>query len=69
VQRLSLGAGRCHRLLIPRGVAHGVANLTQRPQSLLYAVNQFFSPDPERTDEWRLPWNRFGEAIWAMDKG
>lgn len=69
VQRLSLGAGRCHRLLIPRGVAHGVANLTRRPQSLLYAVNQFFSPDPERTDEWRLPWNRFGEAIWAMDKG
>ena len=26
-QRLVLGAGRCHRLLIPRGVAHGVANL------------------------------------------
>src|SRR5262245_16477071 len=26
-QSYVLGAGRCHRLLIPRGVAHGVANL------------------------------------------
>ncbi len=69
IQRLSLGAGRCHRLLIPRGVAHGVANLGRRPQALLYAVNQFFSPDPAETDEWRLPWDRFGDSFWAMGKG
>lgn len=68
-QRLALGAGRCHRLFIPRGVAHGVANLTPRPQTLLYAVNQRFTPDPDRTDEWRLPWDRFGAAFWAMDRG
>ncbi len=68
-QRLSLGAGRCHRLLIPRGVAHGVANLTPRPQALLYAVNQLFSADPGETDEWRLPWDRFGEGFWTMDRG
>ncbi len=69
IQRLSLGGGRCHRLLIPRGVAHGVANLGNRPQGMLYAVNQFFSPDPVETDEWRLPWDRFGESFWAMGKG
>lgn len=65
-QRLSLGGGRCHRLLIPRGVAHGVANLTARPQALVYAANQFFSPEPDQTDEWRLPWDRFGESFWSM---
>jgi dTDP-4-dehydrorhamnose 3,5-epimerase len=69
LQRLALGAGRCHRLLIPRGVAHGVANLGTRPQAMLYAVNQFFSADPAETDEWRLPWDRFGEAFWTMGKG
>ncbi len=69
VQRLSLGGGRCHRLLIPRGVAHGVANLGTRPQTMLYAVNQFFSADPGATDEWRLPWDRFGAGFWEMGRG
>lgn len=68
-QRLALGAGRCHRLLIPRGVAHGVANLGTRPQTLLYAVNQLFTPDPAATDEWRLPWDRFGADFWDMGRG
>lgn len=69
VQRLTLGGGRCHRLLIPRGIAHGVANLTSRPQAILYAVNRFFSPDPGATDEWRLPWDRFGAEFWSMGRG
>ncbi len=69
VQRLALGGGRCHRLLIPRGVAHGVANLGTRPQAMLYAVNRFFSADPEQTDEWRLPWDRFGASFWEMGRG
>jgi len=68
-RRLALGAGRCHRLFIPRGVAHGVANLTGAPQALLYAVNRLFSPDPSDTDEWRLPWDRFGATFWSMDQG
>jgi dTDP-4-dehydrorhamnose 3,5-epimerase len=68
-QRLTLGSGRCHRLLIPRGVAHGVANLGPRRQTMLYAVNQFFTADPDGTDEWRLPWDRFGESFWAMSTG
>jgi dTDP-4-dehydrorhamnose 3,5-epimerase-like enzyme len=69
LQRLSLGAGRCHRLLIPRGVGHGVANLATRPQAMLYAVNRLFSGDPAATDEWRLPWDRFGDGFWAMGTG
>jgi len=69
VQRLALGGGRCHRLLIPRGVAHGVANLGARPQAMLYAVNRFFSADPEQTDEWRLRWDRFGASFWEMGRG
>jgi dTDP-4-dehydrorhamnose 3,5-epimerase len=68
-RRLTLGAGRCHRLLIPRGVAHGIANLTAEPHAILYAVNQHFSPEPDATDEWRLPWDRFGGDFWAMDRG
>lgn len=68
-QRLALGGGRCHRLLIPRGVAHGVANLAAGPQTMLYAVNQLFTADAAATDEWRLPWDRFGASFWEMDKG
>jgi dTDP-4-dehydrorhamnose 3,5-epimerase len=68
-QRLTLGGGRCHRLLIPRGVAHGVANLASRPQTLLYAVNRFFTADAASTDEWRLPWDRFGADFWSMPRG
>ena len=64
-----MGAGRCHRLLIPRGVAHGVANLGTEPQAILYAVNQFFTADPDRTDEWRLPWDHFGAEFWSMGRG
>jgi dTDP-4-dehydrorhamnose 3,5-epimerase len=68
-QRLVLGAGRAHRLLIPRGVAHGLANLGAAPQAILYAVNRFFTADAERTDEWRLPWDQFGADFWSMGRG
>ena len=68
-QRLILGAGRAHRLLIPRGVGHGLANLGTAPQALLYAVNCFFTADAERTDEWRLPWDQFGAEFWSMERG
>ena len=69
LQRLVLGGGRCHRLRIPCGVAHGVANLGARPQAMLYAVNRFFSAELDRTDEWRLPWDRFGAEFWEMGRG
>ena len=50
-------------------MAHGVAHPGHRPQVMLYAVNQFFSPNPGETDEWRLPWDRFGGSFWALGKG
>ena len=68
-QRLILGGGRSHRLLIPRGVAHGLANLSTAPQTILYAVNRFFTTDAERNDEWRLPWDQFGAEFWSMGRG
>jgi dTDP-4-dehydrorhamnose 3,5-epimerase len=71
LMRFVLGAGKCQRLLIPRGVAHGVANLTARPQSILYAVNEFFTAEAGRTDEWRLPWDhfKFAPKFWEMERG
>jgi hypothetical protein len=46
-----------------------VANLGAQPQVLLYAVNSLFTPDADGTDEWRLPWDRFGAEFWAMGRG
>ena len=65
----SWGQGAPHRLLIPRGVAHGLANLGTAPQAILYAVNRFFTADADRTDEWRLPWDQFGAEFWSMGRG
>jgi len=55
--------------LHPRGVAHGVANLGPQAQAILYAVNRLFTPSAAETDEWRLPWDRFGADFWAMERG
>jgi dTDP-4-dehydrorhamnose 3,5-epimerase-like enzyme len=68
-QSLVLGAGRCHRLRVPRGVAHGLANLGTQPQALLYGVDEYFSAEPDRNDEWRLPWDHFGAEFWSMARG
>lgn len=54
-------------LWIPRGVLHGVANLTGRPVQLFYWVNQHFNPkDP---DEIREPWDSLGATFWEMTRG
>ncbi len=66
--RLALGGGTCHRLWIPRGVAHGVANLGTTPQSLIYAMNQLFRSAADESDEWRLPADHFGAEFWQMDR-
>jgi len=55
--------------VVPRGVAHGVANLGTEPQAILYAVDEYFSADPDRSDEWRLPWDHFGAEFWSMARG
>lgn len=51
---------------IPSGVAHGYqAGATGA--TLIYAMDaQFNMADP---NEGRLPWNHFGDSLWAEDRG
>jgi len=68
-QRVVLGDGRSRLLVIPPGVAHGFRGMFEHRTRLLYAVNTHFDPSPERCDEWRLPWDVFGEEIWDIKNG
>lgn len=65
--RFVMGVGAPKLVLIPRGVAHGVANLTGEAGTLIYLVNQQF--DAANPDERRLPWDAFGEDFWDMTLG
>jgi dTDP-4-dehydrorhamnose 3,5-epimerase len=65
--RLVLGSGKARLLLIPRGVAHGVANLSSQPAAVIYFVNQAFNL--ERPDEHRLPYDLLGEDFWSIRPG
>jgi dTDP-4-dehydrorhamnose 3,5-epimerase len=65
--RLVLGGGQTRMVYIPRGVAHGAANVWQQPAQLLYFVNQQFSL--QQPDERRLPWDLCGPDFWSIAKG
>ncbi len=65
--RLAMGAGKARLLFIPRGVAHGVANLTPHGASLLYFVTQHFNAD--HPDEHRLPHDILGTEFWTIRPG
>lgn len=65
--RVALGTGRPCLLFIPRGVAHGVANLGTGPASVLYFVSEAF--DTEHPDEHRLPADLLGDRFWAIPPG
>jgi dTDP-4-dehydrorhamnose 3,5-epimerase len=67
--RFVLGDGQARLLYIPAGVAHGAANLTGMTGQIVYFMDQQFSPDPDKTDEQRLPWNLLGEDFWRMERG
>lgn len=66
--RFVAGAGKAKLIYIPRGVAHGAANLWNQPAAIIYLVNNEFSPDAEQTDEHRLPWDVFGDEFWTLSK-
>jgi len=66
-RRLVMGAGKARLLFIPRGVAHGVANLSSRPAGILYLTNALF--DPEDPDEHRLPYDLLGAEFWTIQPG
>jgi dTDP-4-dehydrorhamnose 3,5-epimerase len=54
--RFVLGAGKAQLLYIPRGVAHGCANIGETSSTILY-------------DERRLPWDIVGADFWEMVAG
>ncbi len=65
--RLVLGGGQMRMLYIPRGVAHGAANLWPETAQLIYFVNQHFSA--EEPDERRIPWDACGADFWTIQPG
>lgn len=64
--RFVMGAGRAQALYIPRGVAHGLANVWQQPANMIYFVNQCF--DAKDPDGETLP-DILGEDFWEIKKG
>lgn len=54
------------QLYIPAGVAHGY-QAAETGALLLYAMDQQFNL--ENPNEGRLPWDHFGAALWAEDRG
>lgn len=67
--RFVMGAGKSQLLLIPRGVAHGVANPYSKAGTIVYFVNQYYNPDPKLCDEYRLDPFFFGQDFWEITKG
>lgn len=65
--RFVLGRGRSQLLYIPRGVAHGAANLETGDVFLFYFVNQQF--DAQDPDERRLPYDALGKEFWEIQPG
>jgi len=61
--KITLGAGVSSLLYIPRGVAHGMTNISGEPIDLFYFVNQQF--DAKNPDERRLPWDSLGADFWT----
>jgi dTDP-4-dehydrorhamnose 3,5-epimerase len=62
--RFALGDHKTRLLLIPRGVAHGVANVTQERQQIIYFSSNTFNI--EQPDENRLPWDVLGADFWSI---
>ncbi len=67
--RLVLGDGHSRLLRIPPGVAHGVKNLAATRGRIIYLVDFQFSPDPDTTEEGRLPWDFAGAHVWDVTRG
>jgi len=62
--RFLLGDGVSRWVRIPPGVAHGCRNVGTATARIVYFTDRHFDPDPDRCDEGRLPWDRFGADVW-----
>ncbi|MFH1832943.1 MAG: dTDP-4-dehydrorhamnose 3,5-epimerase family protein [Candidatus Levyibacteriota bacterium] len=58
--------GKSRLLFIPKGIAHGCANVTDNPANIFYFVSQKF--DIKDPDEKRLPWDILGKDFWEAKK-
>lgn len=65
--RLIMGNHKSLLLFIPRGVAHGCANVSNTESTMIYFTNLHF--DINDPDERRLPWDFLGEDFWKSKKG
>lgn len=65
--RIVMGNQKSQLLLIPRGVAHGCANISNEPTTMIYFTNQQFNNTTP--DEHRLSWDFFGTEFWSIKKG
>lgn len=65
--KIVMGNGVSKIVLVPRGVAHGVVNVSRRSGTIFYLVNsQYNLKDP---DELRFPWDKKGREFWEVEKG
>ncbi len=62
IMRIALGGGLSRLVYIPRGVAHGVLNLSKNTGTIFYFMNQQF--DSRNPDEHRLTWDAAGANFW-----
>lgn len=63
--RIPLGGNR-RMVFIPRGVAHGGANFTEKPVEIFYFVNERFNR--ENPDEKRINWDALGADFWKPQR-
>lgn len=66
--RTVLGGGSSRLVKIPPGVAHGCRNIGSATARIVYLTDLHFSPDPNETDEGRLPWDMAGAEVWEMGR-
>lgn len=64
--RIPIGSESHKIIFIPKGVAHGYTNLSNRSSGIFYFVNQKF--DVSNPDEKRIPWDSLGKEFWDPQK-
>jgi len=65
--KIVMGNGASKVVVVPRGVAHGVVNVSATPGSIFYFVNNQFKLTD--ADERRLKWDALGASFWEVEKG